>query len=91
MTTHSIPNAAPHNFPIQVTSFIGREREIAEVTRLLATSHLLTLTGAGGCGKTRLALQVAAQAAGEVPLEQMTLIQSPIPRDLNTSRMQSSA
>jgi predicted ATPase/DNA-binding CsgD family transcriptional regulator len=67
MTTHSIPNAAPHNFPIQVTSFIGREREIAEVTRLLATSHLLTLTGAGGCGKTRLALQVAAQAAGGYP------------------------
>ncbi|HLY21341.1 MAG TPA: LuxR C-terminal-related transcriptional regulator [bacterium] len=49
-----------NNLPIQVTSFIGREREIAEVKRLLGNARLLTLTGAGGCGKTRLALQVAA-------------------------------
>jgi predicted ATPase/class 3 adenylate cyclase/Tfp pilus assembly protein PilF len=49
-----------HNLPAQLTSFIGREREIEEVKRLLAGSRLLTLTGAGGCGKTRLALQVAA-------------------------------
>lgn len=47
-----------HNLPIQLTSFIGREREIAEVKRLLSMSRLFTLTGAGGCGKTRLALQV---------------------------------
>ena len=67
MATHSIPNAAPHNLPIQVTSFIGREQEIAEVKRLLAAGHLLTLTGAGGCGKTRLALQVAAEAASGYP------------------------
>jgi predicted ATPase len=52
--------SAPHNLPIQLTSFIGRERDIAEVKRLLATSRLLTMTGAGGTGKTRLALQVAA-------------------------------
>jgi predicted ATPase/DNA-binding CsgD family transcriptional regulator len=61
------PNAALHNIPIQVTSFIGREREIADVKRLLATSHLLTLTGAGGCGKTRLALQVATDAVSAYP------------------------
>jgi predicted ATPase/DNA-binding SARP family transcriptional activator/predicted negative regulator of RcsB-dependent stress response len=47
------------NVPHPLTSFIGREREIAEVKHLLETTRLLTLTGAGGCGKTRLALQVA--------------------------------
>ena len=49
-----------HNLPQQVTSFVGREKESAEVGRLLAKTRLLTLTGSGGCGKTRLALQVAA-------------------------------
>ncbi len=49
-----------NNLPLQLTSFIGREREIAEVKRLLSATRLLTLTGAGGCGKTRLALRVAA-------------------------------
>ncbi len=47
------------NFPVQLTSFIGREREIADVKRLLSSSHLVTLTGAGGSGKTRLAIQIA--------------------------------
>src|SRR3990170_7658668 len=47
------------NFPVQLTSFIGREREIADVKRLLCSSHLVTLTGAGGSGKTRLAIQIA--------------------------------
>jgi predicted ATPase/DNA-binding CsgD family transcriptional regulator len=47
------------NFPVQLTSFIGREREIADIKRLLFTSHLVTLTGAGGSGKTRLAIQIA--------------------------------
>ncbi|MBI3975661.1 MAG: tetratricopeptide repeat protein [Armatimonadetes bacterium] len=50
----------PHNLPVQLTSFIGREVEMAEVKRLLQTARLLTLTGTGGCGKTRLALHVAA-------------------------------
>lgn len=50
----------PNNLPIQLTSFIGREQEKAEVKRLLSTTRLLTLAGAGGAGKTRLALQVAA-------------------------------
>ncbi len=54
-------DAFPNNLPIQLTSFVGRERELKEVGRLLATTHLLTLTGPGGTGKTRLALQLAAE------------------------------
>jgi predicted ATPase/DNA-binding CsgD family transcriptional regulator len=50
-----------HNLPAQVTSFIGRQREIAEIQQLLSTSRLLTLSGPPGTGKTRLALQVASQ------------------------------
>jgi predicted ATPase/class 3 adenylate cyclase len=53
-------DSLPNNLPRQLTRFIGREHEIAEVKRLLSTTALLTLTGAGGCGKSRLALQVAA-------------------------------
>ncbi len=50
----------PNNLTAQLSSFIGRKREIGDVKRLLATTRLLTLTGSGGTGKTRLALQVAA-------------------------------
>ena len=50
-----------HNLPAQLTSFVGRQREIEEIRPLLGSTRLLTLTGAGGCGKTRLALQVAAE------------------------------
>jgi predicted ATPase/class 3 adenylate cyclase len=49
-----------HNLPVQLTSFVGRERELAELKPLLLTSRLLTLTGPGGTGKTRLALRLAA-------------------------------
>jgi len=49
----------PNNLPMQLTSFIGREREMAEVKHLLSNTRLLTLTGPGGTGKTRLALQIA--------------------------------
>jgi len=48
------------NLPVEVSSFVGRRREVAETRRLLAASRLLTLTGVGGVGKTRLALRVAA-------------------------------
>ena len=57
MTT--VPTRYPHNLPPWSSSFIGRERESAEVKRLIASTRLLTLTGPGGCGKTRLALAVA--------------------------------
>src|SRR5215217_6897482 len=53
-----------HNLPLARTSFIGRERETLEVKRLLAMTRLLTLTGTGGCGKTRLALEVARDLVG---------------------------
>ena len=60
-------DAFANNLPRQLTSFIGREREIAEVKRLLRTTCLLTLTGTGGAGKTRLALQVARDVLEEYP------------------------
>ena len=56
-----------NNLPQQVTSFIGREKEIEAVKSLLDTTRLLTLTGSGGCGKTRLALQVAAELLENYP------------------------
>lgn len=52
--------AFPNNLPIQLTSFIGREGDLAKVRELLLRASLLTLTGAAGCGKTRMAIQVAA-------------------------------
>lgn len=51
----------PNNLPIQLTSFIGREKEISEVKQELSEHRLVTLTGSGGTGKTRLSLQVAAE------------------------------
>jgi predicted ATPase/class 3 adenylate cyclase/transcriptional regulator with XRE-family HTH domain len=53
------PSAHPSNLPVALTSFIGREREQSEVRALLDAARLVTLTGAGGAGKTRLALAVA--------------------------------
>ena len=56
-----------NNLPRQLTSFIGREKEMAEVKRLHSTAYLVTLTGSGGAGKTRLALQVAADVVDAYP------------------------
>ncbi|HEX8009450.1 MAG TPA: tetratricopeptide repeat protein [Casimicrobiaceae bacterium] len=57
----------PNNLPQQVTSFIDRERELAEVKQRLADARLLTLLGVGGIGKTRLSLQVAADSMDDYP------------------------
>jgi predicted ATPase len=56
-----------HNLPAARTSFVGREQEMLEVKRALAMTRLLTLTGAGGSGKTRLALEVARDLVGAYP------------------------
>jgi predicted ATPase/DNA-binding SARP family transcriptional activator len=65
---HELP-AAPaaaehHNLPAATTSFVGRERELAELDTLLRAHRLVTLTGMGGSGKTRLALQIASRQTG---------------------------
>jgi predicted ATPase/class 3 adenylate cyclase/DNA-binding CsgD family transcriptional regulator len=56
---------AAERLPVQLTSFIGRRAEIDEVRRTLSEDRLVTLTGAGGVGKTRLAIQVAGELAGD--------------------------
>lgn len=59
--------ATRNNLPQLMTSFIGREQVLAELQQLLPKSRLLTLTEAGGCGKTRLSLQVAADFLEQFP------------------------
>ena len=61
------PDVHSNNLPVQLTSFIGREREMGEIKKILSGTHLLTLTGVGGTGKTRLALQVSADLIDEFP------------------------
>lgn len=61
------PDLVPNNLPTQTTSFVGRERDLAEVTGLLQDAPLVTITGVGGAGKTRLALQAAADVAEKFP------------------------
>jgi NDMA-dependent alcohol dehydrogenase len=60
-------DAIPGNLPILSTSFVGRTSEVKEVVELVRAHRLVTLTGVGGVGKTRLALQVAAELTGEFP------------------------
>ncbi|HSC90187.1 MAG TPA: BTAD domain-containing putative transcriptional regulator [Gaiellaceae bacterium] len=61
------PPEPPSNLPTRLTSFVGRRRELEEVAELLEAGRLLTLTGAGGIGKTRLALEVARQVRAQFP------------------------
>lgn len=87
----------PHNLPIQLTSFVGRVKEMADVKRLLSTTRLLTLTGAGGAGKTRLSLQAAADVIDLyqdgvmlvelAPLAEPTLVAQVIAKTLNLSEI----
>jgi class 3 adenylate cyclase len=58
-------NIAAHNLPAQLTSFVGRQTEIGRLRDAMAGNRLVTLIGAGGVGKTRLAVQVAAEGAGD--------------------------
>ena len=65
-----VPAAPPptrHNLPAQLTSFLGREQELARIVQLLEQVRLVTLTGTGGTGKTRLALEVGAWVVGQFP------------------------
>jgi predicted ATPase len=64
-TASRVPDRPPYNLPLQLSSFIGREREVAEVKRLIGNNRLLTLTGSAGCGKTRPALVVALEVVGD--------------------------
>ena len=67
-TVTVLPGAARRDgLPIALTSFVGRERELAELRDELARTRLLTLTGAGGCGKTRLALRLVSELADRFP------------------------
>ncbi|MGE5170288.1 MAG: ATP-binding protein, partial [Rudaea sp.] len=59
--------ATPNNLPLQATSFVGRELELAEAGEALSRTRLLTLVGAGGIGKTRLSLQLAAEVLDDYP------------------------
>lgn len=56
-----------HNLPAQLTSFVGRHTQMADVRQIVVDNRLVTLTGAGGAGKTRLALEVTAQLADDFP------------------------
>ncbi|KAA1249979.1 LuxR family transcriptional regulator [Mycobacterium simiae] len=64
---HKPKAVAVHNLPIQLTNFVGRELEMAEVVRLVTDNRLVTLIGAGGFGKSRLAVQVAMRLTSGFP------------------------
>ena len=60
----AVPPPARHNLPAPLTSFVGRGKDLAELERLLGQARLITLTGTGGAGKTRLAVETAARVVG---------------------------
>jgi len=61
----TLKSVGTHNLPVQLTSFIGRQAQMADVRTLLADNRLVTLTGAGGAGKTRLAIEISGRVASE--------------------------
>ncbi len=70
--THEFPvlkslNALPNNLPMQLTSFIGRQDEIDQIKKMLSEVRLITITGPGGSGKSRLSIQVAAELVDQYP------------------------
>ncbi|HRE01374.1 MAG TPA: NACHT domain-containing protein, partial [Ilumatobacteraceae bacterium] len=65
MTDAATPPPCAHNLPAELSAFVGRTEEIGTVARLVASNRLVTLTGSGGAGKTRLAQRVAASVADE--------------------------
>jgi predicted ATPase/transcriptional regulator with XRE-family HTH domain len=72
LSTQTVPvqsttDTRRHNLPAPLTTFIGREEELGAVTELVGTQRLVTLTGPGGVGKTRLALRVAKETLGQFP------------------------
>ena len=62
-----LPDTRRHNLPVELTSFVGRRKELADLHRLLAGSRLLSLTGSGGVGKTRLALRLVSDLVSVFP------------------------
>src|SRR5207253_6258298 len=62
----TVPDSAT-NIGSGLTAFIGRTRELAQLSRILAVSRLVTLTGSGGCGKTRLALELTLRVRDRFP------------------------
>lgn len=63
----AIRGRTPNNLPARLTSFVGRREELAEISALLGTARLVTLTGVGGCGKSRLATEIAAAQLDTYP------------------------
>jgi predicted ATPase/DNA-binding winged helix-turn-helix (wHTH) protein len=66
-TPRDLPNTRRHNLPADLTSFVGRRQELVELPQILRSSRLLSLTGAGGVGKTRLAVRLAYGLVQEFP------------------------
>jgi predicted ATPase/DNA-binding SARP family transcriptional activator len=93
VTTTSVGKEASSNVPLPLTSFVGRQRELKEIVKLLSTSRLLTLTGPGGVGKTRLAIETARHSpknfkdgvfwVGLVGLSNVNLVPQEIALSLN--------
>jgi predicted ATPase/class 3 adenylate cyclase/DNA-binding CsgD family transcriptional regulator len=88
---HASNDGAAHGLPVQLTTFIGRNAEMADVCQLLADHRLVTLVGAGGVGKTRLAVQIAAELSADygnvwyldlAPISQPDLVPATLARTL---------